>query len=324
MNKTAIISILGRPNAGKSTLLNQIIGQKISIVTPKVQTTRSIIKGIYTKDNTQLVFLDTPGIFNPKKRLEKAMVRNAWSSIAGADIICLIVDLKDEKIFDSEFSKIIKHISELDTPKIIIFNKIDLVKKQNIINSSSERQKKTLNAHDEFNIFAEKTNERFLNLLKLFPSQDSVFISAKSNKNIDKLIQKLSDLAPAREWMYSEDEITTAPMRFLSSEVTREQLFLGLSEELPYNLTVETDSWEQVSPNEAKVHQTIIVGRDTHKKIILGKNGQKIKDISTKSRIEISKNLDMKIHLFLFVKVREEWDNKSIYYNNMGLTFVKD
>ncbi len=323
INKTALVSILGAPNAGKSTLLNQVIGQKISIVTPKVQTTRSIIKGIYTKEETQLVFLDTPGIFNPHKNLEKAMVRNAWSSLAGADIICILIDLNDKKTFKTEFEKILKHISNLNTHKIILFNKVDKLKgaakKYSDFFKAQDLKKDDISKLN----FPEETREKLLAILEMFKDEDCIFISARENINIDNLLARLSSIAPQGEWLYAEDEITTAPMRFLSSEITREQLFLTLSDELPYNLTVETESWEQISEREVKIYQNIIVNREAHKKIILGKSGQKIKDVSTKSRILISKNLELKVHLFLFVKVREDWDNKSIYYNNMGLSLIK-
>ncbi len=323
MKKTALISILGAPNAGKSTLLNQIIGQKISIVTPKVQTTRSIIKGIYTKEEIQLIFLDTPGIFNPQKNLEKAMVRSAWSSISGADIICILIDLNDKKTFKNEFDKILKHISTLNIPKIIIFNKADTLKDK----GKKFRQPFKAGALGneeltELNI-PEQQLEKLKDILAKFNDEDCMFISARDNINIDNLLARLADLAPKGEWLYAEDEITTAPMRFLSSEITREHLFLMLSDELPYNLTVETDLWQQVNENEVKIYQNIIVNREAHKKIILGENGKKIKEISTRSRKLISENLGFKAHLFLFVKVREDWDNKSIYYNNMGLSLIK-
>lgn len=321
--KTALISILGRPNAGKSTLLNQIIGQKISIVTPKVQTTRNVIKGIYTKDETQLIFLDTPGIFSPKKMLEKAMVRSAWSSISGADAICLIIDLSNDKNFDEEFEKILKHISAIKAPKLILFNKVDLIKKKHDISDKnlSIFPIEEIEEHIEHFEISDRFKSKLPLLKNSFEGAKAFFISAKSNKNIKSLLAELTKLANPSPWLYKEDEITTAPMRFLASEVTREQLFLQLSEELPYNLTVETDKWEQVNDSEAKVYQTIIVNRMAHKKIILGRQGQKIKEISTKSRLEISENLVMKIHLFLFVKVREDWDTKSGYFTNMGLEF---
>ncbi len=326
MKKTALISILGKPNAGKSTLFNQIIGQKISIVTPKVQTTRAIIKGIFTKKDTQLVFLDTPGIFNPKKNLEKAMVRSAWSSMAGTDIISLIIDVANNSDFDDEFRKIVKFIAESNTHIIILLNKIDLMKPKLELTKEIDDLFPIEELRDLENYFEFPTefSQKIEFLIEHFKNAKAMLISAKSNKNIHKYIKALSSLALPGEWHYEEEEITTAPMRYLSSEITREQLFLNLDEELPYNLTVETETWEQINENEVKIFQNIIVNKHSHKKIILGENGNKIKAISTKARIEISKALNIKAHLFLYVKVREDWDKKPIYYENIGLLFPKN
>lgn len=327
--KCGQISIIGKPNAGKSSLMNKIIGQKISIVTPKVQTTRSIITGIYTDSDTQLIFLDTPGIFNPSKALEKAMVRCAWSSIHGADLVCLLIDFYDFKL-DDEFRGLMQNLSKQNLKPLIIFNKIDKirknhsnfefiekVKKENFIlnieklldisNSTSESDKPNILSNDlaEFKTF--------------FPDSDFCFISVNESVNIDELVNFMKFRSPLSEWMYEEDEITTAPMKFLATEITRENLFYNLSHELPYNLKVEATSWEEIGENEFKIQQEIIVTRQSHKKIILGDAGAMIKKISMKSRTDISNSLGIKAHLFLFVKVREDWDKKQIYYHDMGL-----
>lgn len=303
--KTALISIIGRPNAGKSTLLNEIMGQKISIVTPKVQTTRTSIKGIYTEGDTQLVFIDTPGIFSPSKKLEKAMLRCAWSSISGADIICIVIDITQKRFLDDEFRKIIKHISTLKAKKVILFNKIDVMERS------------------QCGLVEGEPSEKISEILDLLPSAEPIFISALKNRNTDKMLKFLCDNAHMGEWLYPEDEITTAPLKFLCSEITREKLFLNLSEEIPYNLTVECEQWEQISENEAKIFQAIIVNKDSYKMIVLGKSGQKIKKIGIESRKEIEKSFGIKAHLFLFVKVRENWDSKLEHYAHLGLILPK-
>ncbi len=320
MKKTSVISIIGRPNAGKSTLLNEMLGQKISIVTPKVQTTRSSIKGIYTKNNTQQVFIDTPGIFSANKRLEKAMVRCAWTSIVGTDIICIIIDLSKRDIIDEEFEKILLHISKLDTKKVFVFNKID---KLDLNFPKEVLDTKNIN-RELFQNFAPEKADKFLDILKKFDNSNCIFISALKNRNINNLLDFLEAISPEGNWLYDENEITTAPLKFLCSEITREKLFFSLSDEIPYNLTVETEKWDQISETEVKIYQTIIVNRDSHKMIVLGKNGANIKMVGMKSRKEIEKLYEMRVHLFLFVKVRENWDSKAEYYNNMGLDLPKN
>ncbi|MCC2646872.1 MAG: GTPase Era [Rickettsiaceae bacterium] len=286
------ICIIGKPNAGKSTLLNTIIGQKISIVTPKVQTTRSSITGITTINDTQLVFIDTPGIFLPKKKLEKAMVRAAWSSIIGSDFAAVIVD--STKYIDDDIKRIFSYLNEQKIQPIILLNKTDL-------------------ASDE-QISAVKTE------VKSVTEPRIIFeISALKGTNCNELTDYLIANCPESEWLYAEDEVTNAPMRFLSSEITREQLFLNLSQELPYNLTVETEKWQDLQNNECIIHQVIYVARDSHKMIVLGHKGKMIKKISENSRKEIESALDIKAHLYLFVKVRANWEDNPLMYEYMGL-----
>lgn len=282
--KSSVISIIGKPNAGKSTLLNYLVGQKISIVTPKVQTTRTMIKGILTEGDVQFVFIDTPGIFEAKKNLEKAMVRCAWSSVIGADVVMLMIDSRYS--IDDQHIKIIQRLRENGANLIILLNKIDVPK-----NKVAELKDALKELAGDIKIFE---------------------ISATSGDGGAELIEFLKATAPMREWFYEEDDITTLPMRFLASEITREQLFLQLDEELPYNLTVDTETWEEFSNGSVKIRQVITVSRDSHKSIVLGKNGSMIKKIGEMARGNIKECLGMDIHLFLFVKVRENWDRDLI------------
>ena len=293
MKKSLSVCIVGKPNAGKSTLLNRIIGQKLSIVTPKVQTTRSIITGIVTLDDIQLVLFDTPGIFEPKRRLEKAMVRCAWSSLSSADMIVLIIDSSSK--LDDIMQEIIKRISSVGKKIVILMNKIDLQSKYYMENMSSASQ--------------------IAPLAKIFN------ISALDGNGIDSFLSFLKENATDSGWMYEEDDITNLPARFLASEITREQLFLQLHQELPYNLTVECESWQEQKTGSVKVNQVIIVGRDIHKNMIIGKHGSRIKEIGSIARVNIEELLGIKIHLFLFVKVRENWEDNPELYHNMGLKY---
>lgn len=298
-NKFLTVCIIGKPNAGKSTLLNRLIGQKISIVTPKVQTTRTIITGIVTHDDVQLVLLDTPGIFQPEKRLEKAMVRCAWSSINGTDMVALIID--SSKKLDTITKNIITRIRELGVNLVFLLNKCDLLKKNVAVSGS--------------------ITENILYLNKHYPEVKQIQISALNGKGVDSFENHMINSANIEKWHYSEEDITTLPMRFLASEITREQLFMRLKEELPYNLTVETESWEEQDDGSVKINQVIIVSRPGHKPIILGNNGSMIKKIGMEARKNISEMTGNKVHLFLFVKVRQKWDENPENYSNMRLKY---
>ena len=293
MKKSISVCIVGKPNAGKSTLLNRIIGQKLSIVTPKVQTTRSIITGIVTLDDVQLVLFDTPGIFEPKRRLEKAMVRCAWSSLSSADMIVLIIDSSSK--LDDIMQEIIKRIGSVSKKIVILMNKIDLQSKHYMNNMSFASQ--------------------------VVPQAKIFNISALDGNGVESFLTFLKENAIDSGWMYEEDDITNLPARFLASEITREQLFLQLHQELPYNLTVECESWQEQKNGSVKVNQVIIVGRDIHKNMIIGKHGSRIKEIGSIARVNIEKLLGLKIHLFLFVKVRENWEDNPELYHNMGLKY---
>lgn len=292
--KTISLCIIGKPNAGKSSLLNKLIGQKISIVTNKVQTTRSIITGIVTIKDTQLIILDTPGIFEPKKQLEKAMVRCAWSSLHGVDLVLLIID--STKPIDQFTLQILKKLQNLKINLIFLLNKIDIPSKyieeiENIIRSQ----------FIDANIFK---------------------ISVLNGENINNLLNYIQSQAELSPWLYEEDDVTNLPMRFLAAEITREQLFLNLHQELPYNLTVQTEMWQKNNDKSIKIHQVIVVSKNSYKTIILGNNGCKIKEIGSKARIEMQLAFDCKIHLFLFVKVRELWENDPYSYSHMRLKQV--
>ena len=292
--KCSSISIIGKPNAGKSTLLNYLIGQRVAIVTPKVQTTRSSITGVITDDGTQLVIIDTPGIFAPKKKLEKAMVRCAWSSIAGVDQVILLVDYVTGITPDIE--EILKRLEQQRITPLIVFNKMDKADKRNEASSSST------------------------------PRNDApapFHISALKGTGIAGLKKHLIKHAKPGPWLYDEDAITNLPMRFLASEITREQLFMNMQEELPYNLTVETESWEDRPDGSAKVNQVIIVNKKNYKYMILGNGGAMIKKIGVRAREIIQRDLGIKAHLFLFVKVREDWDSNPASYDYLGLTLEK-
>lgn len=293
--KSIIVSFLGKPNAGKSTLLNRLIGQKLSIVTPKVQTTRTQLKAVMMHKNNQLVFIDTPGIFKAKQKLEKAMVRNAWSSIVGSDLVCLLIDAK--KGFDEELTEIINHLKEQNIKPICLVNKID---------KANTNQLTTIKAQ-----------------LNAFQFKEIFYISALNGDNCNKLLDYFADQASFPGLMYDEDTLTTAPMRFLASEIVREKLFLNLRQELPYQLTVETETWQEMTENEVKINMLVFVTRDAYKKIILGRNGEMIKKIGTQARIDIEKNLDIKTHLFIFVKVRGNWQDNANHYNYLQLN-IKD
>lgn len=289
--KCATISIIGKPNAGKSTLLNRLVGHKIAIVTPKVQTTRSSITGVITEGDTQLIIIDTPGIFSPKKRLEKAMVRCAWSSISGVDNVILLVDAFTG--ITEDIAVIIERLKEKGIKPLLVLNKIDTLK----------------HSLDSSQFLGDFT--------------DIFQISALNGEGVKALKNYLIDNASHSPWLYEEDDMTTASMRFLASEITREHLFFNMKEELPYNLTVETESWETKPDNSVKINQVIIVSKQNYKSMILGNKGAMIKKIGTRAREAIERDLEIKAHLFLFVKVREDWDKNPANYDYLGLKIVE-
>lgn len=291
MQKSAVIAIIGKPNAGKSTLINNLVNYKVSIVTPKAQTTRNNIRGIVTKGETQLVFIDTPGIFQPKRALDKAMIRAAWSSITGADFVALVVDSKEE--LDKKFFEILSYLAHQKVNLILLLNKVDIASKEEIKHIEQE----ITELHQPLKIF---------------------HISALRGLKTEEFTSFLCESAPQEGWLYDEDDITTAPMRFLAAEITREKLFVILRDELPYGLTVENDSWQEQPDGSVRVEQTILVNRQAHKKMVLGSNGSMIKKISISARKDIEESLGLRCHLFLYVKVNEKWDTNHSTLKYMG------
>lgn len=292
--RCGFVALIGAPNAGKSTITNNFVGSKVSIVSPKAQTTRTTIKGIGIYDNTQIIFLDTPGIFAPKRRLDRAMVASAWDGFVDADINVLVVDAK--RGMNDETSAIIDELIKRNARAVLAFNKIDMV--------------------DEERLQALK--EEFENLFAF----DAVFMfSAQSGDYISDFYQYLADNLPESPWYYPEEQMSDMPLRLLAAEIVREKLFLNLHQELPYALTVEPELWEHKEDGSIRAEMTIYVQREGQKTIVLGKNGAMIKKIGQSARLELEALLEERIHLFLYVKVRENWAEEATHYSDWGLNF---
>lgn len=294
--RAGFVALIGAPNAGKSTLMNALVGTKVSIVSRKVQTTRAQVRGIAMEGPAQIVFVDTPGIFQPKRRLERAMVTSAWGGAGDADAICLLIDVR--KGLDEENEAIIGKLAELKRPKVLILNKIDTVERSTLL------------------ALAATLNEKL-------PFIDTFMISALNGDGTARLLEKLAALMPPSPWLYPEDQVSDAPLRMMAAEITREKLYERLHQELPYQSTVETDQWQERPDGSVRIEQTIFVARESQRKIVLGDGGQTIKAIGQSSRKEIAEIAEMKVHLFLFVKVRENWENDPERYRVMGLEFPK-
>lgn len=291
--RCGFVALIGAPNAGKSTITNHFVGSKVSIVSPKVQTTRTQVKGIGIFENTQIIFLDTPGIFKPKRKLDKAMVTSAWNGAEDADIIVLVVDAK--RGFDDETASIVARLKKNNTPAVLVLNKVDEVSNK------------------------EKLLELSLKLNQAYAFTETFMISALTGKNIDDFYKYLADTLPCSPWYYPEDQISDMPLKLLAAEVVREKLFLYLHQEIPYALTVEPELWEHREDSSIRAEITIYVERDNQKIIILGKNGSMIKRIGQSARRELEELLEERIHLFLFVKVRPDWGNDKARYDIWGL-----
>lgn len=294
--RCGFIAILGAPNAGKSTLLNKLVGQKLAIVTPKVQTTRTRILGICMRGDSQLLFVDTPGIFTPRKRIEKAMVEAALQGGKDADAILLLVDAA--KGLDEEVSKILEQLIIIHKPKYLALNKIDKVNKPDLLKLTAE-----FNQRHSF-------SETFM-------------ISAVKGDGISQLAEVLARTVPEGPHLYPPDQLTDMPERQIAAEITREKLFLFLRQELPYSATVETESWEVKEDKSINIRQVITVMKEKQKKIVLGSKGAMLKRIGTAARQEMEKTFGIRAHLFLFVKVREDWQDTPEFYTNSGLNFPK-
>ncbi|MBX9931441.1 MAG: GTPase Era [Methylobacterium sp.] len=290
------VALIGVPNAGKSTLLNSLVGTKVSIVSRKVQTTRALVRGIVMEGGAQIILVDTPGIFAPKRRLDRAMVHSAWSGAADADAVALLVDAR--KGIDDEVEGILSRMPELKRPKILILNKIDLIQRDKLL------------------ALAAALNERV-------PFAHTFMISALKGDGIEALRKALAGMMPAGPWLYPEDQVSDAPLRMLASEITREKIYDRLHEELPYRSTVETDQWQVKPDGSVRIEQTIFVERESQRSIVLGKGGQTIKAIGQAARIEIAEVAETKVHLFLHVKVRENWADDPARYREMGLEFPR-
>ena len=295
-NKThsGFVALIGAPNVGKSTLVNRLVGTKVSIVTHKVQTTRALIRGIIIHNNTQIVLVDTPGIFTPKRRLDRAMVTTAWSGAKDADIVLVLVDAA--KGLDEETEEVFASLSTVKQEKILVINKVDSVPRPSLLELT-----KKLNEGQTF-------SETFM-------------ISALKGTGCDGLLGYLAKKLPEGPWYYPEDQISDMPMRQLAAEITREKLYMRLHNELPYASTVETESWEERPDGSVKINQIIYVEREGQKKIVLGTKGETIKAIGQAARKELMEILEQKVHLFLFVKVRDHWSDDPERYREMGLDY---
>jgi GTP-binding protein Era len=295
--RCGFVALIGAPNVGKSTLVNALVGTKVAIVSHKVQTTRAPVRGIAVESGAQLIFVDTPGIFSPKRRLDRAMVTTAWAGAHDADIVCLLVDAK--RGIDEETGDIVQRLAAVRRPRVAILNKIDLVDKSRLLT------------------LAKEFNERV--------ALDATFmISALTGDGVADLRSWLATRVPEGPWHYPEDQISDAPMRQLAAEITREKLYARLHQELPYQSTVETDIWKELRDGAVRIEQTIFVERESQRKIVLGKGGATIKAIGADARREIALAIEQPVHLFLFVKVRQGWGDDPERYREMGLEFPKE
>jgi GTPase len=295
--RCGFVALIGAPNVGKSTLVNALVGSKVTIVSRKVQTTRALIRGIVIENNAQIILVDTPGIFAPKRRLDRAMVSTAWSGAHDADLVCVLVDAKSG--LDEEADAILEKLATVSHPKILVLNKIDLVPREKLL------------------ALAKAANDRMR-------FEGTFMIAALSGDGVDDLRRTLATMVPAGPFHYPEDQMSDAPMRHLAAEITREKIFRQLHQELPYQSTVETDSWTERKDKSVRIEQTIFVERESQRKIVLGKGGGTIKSIGADARKELAEIVGQPVHLFLFVKVRENWEEDPARYREMGLEFPKE
>ena len=295
--RCGFVALIGAPNVGKSTLVNALVGSKVTIVSRKVQTTRALIRGIVVENNAQIILVDTPGIFSPKRRLDRAMVSTAWSGAHDADLVCVLIDAREG--IDEEADAILNRLATVQHAKILVLNKIDLVPREKLL------------------ALAKTANDR----LKF---AGTFMISALSGDGVEDLRRALAAMVPQGPFHYPEDQMSDAPLRHLAAEITREKIFRQLHQELPYQSTVETDSWTERKDKSIRIEQTIFVERESQRKIVLGKAGATIKSIGAEARKEIAEILGQPVHLFLFVKVREGWGDDPDRYREMGLEFPKE
>ena len=294
--RCGFVALIGAPNAGKSTLSNQLVGSKISIVSHKVQTTRARIRAIAVHETSQIILVDTPGIFEPKRKLDEAMVEAAWTGAGDADAIAVIVDAR--RGIDEDVTRIIDGLNDVSRPVLLVLNKIDTVERQDLLAIASD-----LNERCRF--------------------AATYMVSALNGDGMSDLMADLAGRMPAGPWLYPEDQMADVPLRLLAAEITREKVYQRLHDELPYASTVETEQWQQRKDGSIRIEQVVYVERDGQKKIVLGKGGQTIKAIGQDSRKDLEAFLDTRVHLFLFVKVRGRWSEDPERFRQMGLDFPK-
>lgn len=292
--RSGFVALIGAPNAGKSTLMNQLVGSKISIVTHKVQTTRAVMRGIAMHENCQIIFVDTPGIFAPRRRLDEAMVTTAWGSARDADISVFLIDA--ERGLTEDIKTIIRKLETVDVPVVLLINKIDQIQRDQLLHLTAS-------------------------LHELYAFDETFMVSALNGDGCADFMNYLAANLPEGPYMYPEDQISDLPLRMLAAEVTREKIYLRLHQELPYASHVETEKWEDRKDGSVRIQQVIYVERQSQKKIIIGKNGATIKAISTAARKDLTELVEQPVHLFLFVKVRENWGDDPDRYREMGLEF---
>ena len=294
--RCGFVALIGAPNVGKSTLVNALVGAKVSIVSPKVQTTRVPVRGIAMAGESQIIFVDTPGIFAPKRRLDRAMVDAAWTGAGDADVAALVVDAA--KGLDEETRNILDKLAETKRKAVLILNKIDLVPRDRLLGLTQE------------------ANARV-------PFERTFMISALKDDGVSDVRDYFAGAVPQGPWHYPADEVSDVPLRLMAAEITREKLYLRLHQELPYQSTVETDAWQDRKDGSVRIEQTVFVARDGQKKIVLGEGGRMIKSISMEARKEIAAAIEKPVHLFLHVKVREDWQDDPERYRAVGLEFPK-
>jgi GTP-binding protein Era len=296
-SRCGFVAIIGAPNSGKSTLTNALVGAKVSIVTHKAQTTRGPVRGIVLAGASQIILVDTPGIFQPKRRLDRAMFASAWDRAGDADLVALVIDA--QRGLDQSLDPLLKHLPEVRRPIIAVLNKIDQVAKPELLRLGTE-------------------------VAAIRPFDRVFMLSALTGDGVADLKAYLAGAVPKGPWLYPEDQLTDASLRQTAAEITREKLFLRLHEELPYTLTVETADWKELKDNSVRIEQTIFVERESQRKIVLGAKGQTIKEIGSAARADIAEMAGVPVHLFLFVKVRERWGDDPERYREMGLDYPKD
>ena len=290
--RCGFVAIIGAPNSGKSTLLNTLAGYKLVIVSHKVQTTRSRVRAIIVEGCSQIIFVDTPGIFLPRRRLDEAMVNSAWEGATDSDVVLLMVDARTG--LTEDVNRIAEKLKGSPSRQVLVLNKVDVVKRERLL------------------VLAGELNE-------LCPFEQTFMISASTGDGVDEMKRKLAEMMPGGPWLYPEDQISDIPQRLIASEITREKIYERLHQELPYASTVETEKWEERPDGSVRIEQVIFVERENQRKIVLGKGGQVIKEIGSLARKELSAMLDRKVHLFLFVKVRENWATDPERLRAMGL-----